>query len=389
MRILIIDPYMPLFDCASGYRRLVEILRILVSRGDAVSFVACEGRNQERYAAALRVMGIEVYAGNPDASTEEGHLVMDTAQGGSTDLARLVQFGRYDLVIFSYYHTAEAYLSVVRRLSPITRVMIDTIDVHCVREQREAELYNDAELFQQAAEVKRRELAIYSQVDAVITVTHDDRRFLLEVLPGARIHVIPNIHVVAEYVPLWEKRVGLLFVGNFHHRPNRDAARFLCQEIMPRVWNSLPNVSLTIAGFAVPVEIQAFAEERITIVGHVPDMTPYLQSHRISLAPLRFGAGLKGKIGEALAAGTPVITTPIGAEGMPLFENPDALLIAEDSEAFAEAIGRLYQDESVWHVLSARGRDLVLKHYSPQVVAKLVDGVLSEYETAQGHALTC
>jgi O-antigen biosynthesis protein len=375
MRMLVVDPYMPLFDCSSGHRRLMEILRMLVARGDVVSYVACEGRNQERYAAALRALGIEVYAGNPDVATEAGNLVVAAASGKSTDLASLLRDGRYDLVLCSYYQTAEAYLATVRRLCPRTRIIVDTVDVHFVREQREAQLCYDLELFRQATDTRRRELAVYSQADVVIAVTPVDRGHLLDNLPEANIQVIPNIHEVAADVPGWSERAGLLFVGNFHHRPNRDAVRFLGEEIMPRVWSKLPDLPLTVAGFAVPAEVQAFAGERVTIAGHVPDVTPYLRRHRISVVPLRFGAGLKGKIGESMAAGTPVVTTPIGAEGMPLANGPEALLIAEDGEGFADAVVRLHQDETLWGLLSTGGRELVLRNYCPQVVAKLVEAV--------------
>jgi glycosyltransferase involved in cell wall biosynthesis len=389
MRILVIDPYMPLFDCASGYRRLLEMLKLLAARKASICFVACEGRNQERYAFVLRALGIEVYAGNPDATIDAGTLMIESVRGQSTDLNTLLRHGHYDIALLSYYQTAETYLATVRRQSPSTRIFIDTVDVHFVREQREAELHKDTSLFRQAAETKRRELVIYSQADAVITATDQDRQQLSAELPSARFHVIPNIHELTEHVPPWEKRTGLLFVGNFHHRPNRDAARFLCSEIMPRVWRTLPNVYLTIVGFAVPDEILAFAGERIAVVGHVPEITPYLQQARVSVAPLRFGAGLKGKIGEALGAGTPVVTTAVGAEGMPLSEHPNALLIAEGEDRFAEAIVRLYQDESLWNLLSADGRELISRHYSPQVVAQFIDGVFAEKEPLSASELPC
>jgi O-antigen biosynthesis protein len=377
MRILVVDPYMPLYDCSSGHRRLLELLRILVAGRNEVSFVACEGRNQERYANALKLMGTDVYCGNPDIAINPGNLVLEKTPGTNTDLATLLLAGSYDIVILSYFHTAELYLNSVRRLSPHSKIFIDTVDVHFVREQREAELYEDIDLFRQAAETRRREIDIYSKADVLITVTQEDRSALLRELPSAHIHILPNIHRVSHDVPAWAERDGLFFVGNFYHRPNKDAVRFLCREIMPRIWMAMPAISLTIAGYALPDELRKLAEERIFFAGHVPDTAPYLRSHRISVAPLRFGAGLKGKVGEALAAGVPVVTTPIGAEGIPLQENPDYLLVAGDAESFAEAVVRLYQDEILWNHMSVEGRKFVWQHYSPQRAESLMAVVFS------------
>ena len=133
---------------------------------------------------------------------------------------------------------------------------------------------------------------------------------------------------------------SILFVGDFRHAPNADAVLFFYRHVLPLVRRSLRDVAVTIVGDAPPREVRALSSADITVTGWVPDVEPYLTTHCISIAPLRFGAGLKGKIVEAMATGLPVVTTPVGAEGMELVHGSTAL-IAESPEAFARAVIQL------------------------------------------------
>lgn len=372
-RILVVDALLPIFDRASGSRRLFEIIKIFIDQGHAVTFIARNGFNQERYAKELMRLGVEVYSTDPDKMRALGY----NTSTSPIDLKKLLTESQYDLAWLSFYYIAEQYLPDIRRFSPKTRIYIDTVDVHFMREQRQAEIYQDDILFKKAAETRLREIKIYQQADALIAVTEEDRRHLLVKLPTAHIHVVPNIHDVQDYVPPFEQRNGLLFVGNFRHTPNIDAVFFFVMEILPRIRRKIPEVTFTIVGNAPPPEIQLLNRDRIIVTGYVPDVSPYLQSHRVAVAPLRYGAGLKGKIGEALASGTPVITTSIGSEGMHLKSNQEVLLVADDPEGFASATIRLYYSKTLWQKLSHNGRAYVKKYYTPQVVAKHIEKILN------------
>lgn len=376
-RIIVVDPFLPDYDRASGSRRLFEILKILVAQGHAVTFIARNGYNQERYAKDLRRLGIEVYSTDPEKLQAMGYFV----SAPSIDLGRLLTESNYDLAWLSFYDIAEQYLPDIRRFSLSTQIYIDTVDVHFVREQREAELYQNKKLLRRAAETKLRELAIYRQADVLITVTEEDQRHLLAELPEAVVHTVPNVHDVHYDFPPFEERNGLLFIGNFRHRPNGDAVLYFVREILPRVRREIPEITLTVVGNAPPLEIQALAQDGIVVTGYVPDTLPYLQAHRATVAPLRYGAGLKGKVGEALAAGTPVITTSIGSEGMQLGSDQEILLVADDPETFAAAIVRAYTDKSLWQKLSQNGLAYVKEHYTPEVVAKRIEAILSDSST--------
>ena len=372
-RILIIDPLLPMYDRASGSKRLFEVVRMLVAGGHAVTFIARNGVDSERYAPELQRLGVEVYAGDPERMRECGYV----SKAWPLDLRRLLQDSAYDTIVLSFWYIAEQYLGRIRSWSPGSRVVIDTVDVHYVREQRQAELYNRPDLLRQAADTQRRELGVYRQADALVVVTEDDGQALLRQVPGVPVFVVPNIHKVVHDVPPVDGRDGLLFVGGFAHPPNVDAVLYFHQAIWPGIKQRVPNAHWTIVGNNPPPAILSLAGPSITVTGYVPDLLPYLQSHLISVAPLRYGAGMKGKIGEALAHGLPVLTTTIGAEGMGLGAEGSGALVADDPEMFADLVARLYGDRALWGRLSATGRRHMEARFSPEAVTRPLDALLT------------
>jgi glycosyltransferase involved in cell wall biosynthesis len=163
----------------------------------------------------------------------------------------------------------------------------------------------------------------------------------------------------------------MLFVGNFLHGPNVDAVTWLIEDILPKVH----GLGLTVVGGNPPQHLVERAGPRVSFAGYVPDMTPYLDAARVSVAPLRYGAGMKGKIGEAMAAGLPVVTTPIGAEGMGLVDGMSAL-ISSTAEGFAAAVTQLAGDRALWESIAAAGRALVGEHWTPAAAGARVREVL-------------
>ncbi|HTA30996.1 MAG TPA: glycosyltransferase, partial [Candidatus Cybelea sp.] len=365
-RILVVDPLLPMYDRASGSKRLFEMLKLLATAGHAVTFIARNGQQADRYVPELEQLGIEVYAGDADRMKELGFKI----KARPLDLKKLLRDSQYDTVILSFWYIAQQYLSLIRACSPASRLLIDTVDVHFLRERRQAELYPDPKLRQQAEITYVNELKIYRQADALITVTEDDRQALLKEIPESRIFVVPNIHDLAKDVSPVNNRQGLLFVGGFAHLPNLDAVLYFHHEIWPRVLRRVPAARWTIVGNNPPPAVQALACASIQVTGYVPSVEPYLRSNLISVAPLRYGAGMKGKIGEALAHGLPVVITSIGAEGMGLKNGDGGALVADDPETFAAHIARLYADSELWNRLSAEGRRHMELNFTPQCIAQ-------------------
>jgi len=136
-------------------------------------------------------------------------------------------------------------------------------------------------------------------------------------------------------------------------------------------------VQFYVVGSKPPPEIQALASEDVIITGFVEDLNPMLDKMRVSVAPLRYGAGIKGKIGTAMAAGLPVVATSLAAEGMSL-EHEENILIADSAEAFANAVVRLYEDESLWNKLSRDGLAFAEYAWGPEAAYKRLADILRE-----------
>jgi len=228
------------------------------------------------------------------------------------------------------------------------------------------------------------ELRTYAAADVVLTVSDKEAAFVNDLTGQPDLAVaVPLTTSLPSQVPPFEARCGAVFVGNFRHAPNVDAAEFLCREVLPRMEEpplAAQPIYIVGTGAAEHVGAAALAAEHVRVVGWVPDLEPYLRSVRVALVPLRHGAGVKGKLLEALAAGTPVVSTTIGAEGLDV-RHGEHLLIADSPAAFAGQLRRLLQDEDLWTRLSKAGRALVEQRYSHAAsrrrIVEAIDGVLA------------
>ncbi|WP_445147921.1 glycosyltransferase [Baekduia sp. Peel2402] len=352
----------PPADRDSGSLRQRRLIELLLADGHDVALLARDGSEpgQREAALELEAMGVEVLLGDPERSA-----VAHAAGRPPCDVAALLARVRPDLVWLSFYDVAEAYLPLLRAHAPGARAVVDTVDVHCVREAREAELSGRPADAIAAERTRQREVAAYGAADALIAVSDDDAAALRVLAPAVPVVVISNVHPPEPQGPGPDARDGALFVGNFRHRPNVDAALFLVGDVWPRVRAALPGARLTLAGGSPPPEVLALAGEAIEVTGWVPAIAPLLDAARVSVAPLRYGAGVKGKIGEALAHGVPVVTTTIGAEGMELVDGEHAL-VTDDPAGLADAIVRLHRDDTLWTALGTAGRASLEARLSPQ-----------------------
>lgn len=359
LSVLVIHDELPTYDRQSGGLRLHRYVEAMIAEGHDITFLARAAWAQERYAEELRASGVEVHMMDPRRLRAAGLRV----PGLGVDLRLLLKRKRFDVAYLNFYHTSELYLPEIRAFSPATRIIIDTHDVHHVRERRGAELSGDGAALAAAERTRVREAAIYSQADLLGAVSEDDARALEELAPGVPIEIVTNVHVDVPPGPAFEERSGLVFVANFDHTPNVDAVLDFHEHSWPLIAEAIPEAQLMLVGFNPPPAVRALHGGRITVTGQVPETGPYLEAARVSIAPLRYGAGVKGKIGEALMHGLPVVTTPIGAEGMHL-QDGEHVLIAEPGEDFARAVIRLYGDAELWRIIAETGRTHIRQHHS-------------------------
>jgi glycosyltransferase involved in cell wall biosynthesis len=366
-RLLVIDWKPPTPDLDSGSYRLRLILDLLLESGFAVDFIGDREAESPDYAEVLRELGIRTLVGQ---SAALDHLA--------------VQGHRYSQVWISRPEVAEVYLASVRALAPQALVIYDTVDLHWVRFERGAAFASDpTELLERAHQYRRLELANARAADRVIAITADERARLLQEDPGLDVRVLPNVHPVVDKAAPPSARRDLFFIGGFQHEPNVDAMLYFAAEILPLVRAELPEVRLRIVGSHMPESIRQLDSPAIEAVGYVAEVESCFAQARLFVAPLRHGAGMKGKIGQSLSQGLPVVTTAIGAEGMGLTHEREAL-IADDPRAFAAAVVRLYRDDALWSRLSEAGLTLMRACYSGPVVAEQLRALLTEPVASPG-----
>jgi glycosyltransferase involved in cell wall biosynthesis len=196
-------------------------------------------------------------------------------------------------------------------------------------------------------------------VDVVLTPSDHELGYIREDAPAADVRILPPFADMSASTPdagppLADRDV-VLFIGGFGHLPNVDAAIHLVRDVMPRVWREVPDARVRIVGDAPPPEVRALAVDRVVVAGWVPDLDPELARARLTLSPLRFGSGVKGKVVTSLAAGVPVVTTSIGDEGIGLAKGTEAL-IADDPDDLARAVVRLFREPGLAEALADAGR---------------------------------
>jgi glycosyltransferase involved in cell wall biosynthesis len=209
-----------------------------------------------------------------------------------------------------------------------------------------------------------------------LVVSPFEQALLAQLVPEARVMVLSTIHELLPGGKPFAEREGLVFIGGFQHPPNTDAVLWYAKEILPLVREALPGAKTYIVGSKVPANIRALATEDFIVTGYVPDVTSYFTGCRASIAPLRYGAGVKGKINLAMSYGLPVIATTPSIEGMHLCPGDD-VLVADDPAAFAAEIVRVYGDEALWRKLAAGGRDNIRKHFSRDVARSTITRLIA------------
>jgi len=178
-------------------------------------------------------------------------------------------------------------------------------------------------------------------------------------------------------------RLDIVFLGSYQHTPNVDAVHYFATEIMPLLRKQLPGVRFYAVGSKPPADIQALASEDIIITGFVEELTPFLDKMRVSVAPLRYGAGVKGKIGTAMAVGLPIVATTLAAEGMSLSDGEN-ILVVDGAEPFANAVAKIYQDEAFWNCISQNGMTFADKAWGAEVAWGMLAAILADFSFKVG-----
>ncbi len=360
-RILAIDACMLTPDQDSGSQRTQRVLSLLVKLGCKVTFIADNLEYRQPYVTALQQAGIEVQF-HPYARSIADFL----GRHGS----------EFDVVLIARHYIAAKHIDAVRALVPNALVVFDTHDLHFLREERLAALEGSRAAEASAASSREAELALIRKVDVTLVVSPVEKNLLGELAPESNVMVLSNIHEIHPPGKAFAERQGIIFIGGFRHPPNTDGVLWYAQEILPRVRERLPGVKTYIVGSEVPASIRKLAFDDFIVTGYVEDIAPYFTGCRVSISPLRYGAGVKGKINLAMSYGVPVVATPSSIEGMYLTPGVD-VMVGADPEAFADAVVRVYNDERLWSALAEGGRENIRAHFSQEVALGAITRLLA------------
>jgi GT2 family glycosyltransferase len=268
----------------------------------------------------------------------------------------------FDAVYITRYTVAQDTIARVRKLAPQARIILNAADLHFLRELRAALSTDDPARLVAMRSVRDRELAMMTAADLVLSYNEVEHSVIASHTDGqARVMTCPWVVEIAARVPPLKGRKGLSFLGSFHHHPNAQAVAWFCAEVMPRL--SGTGAHLTIYGSGMGPEIAALASDTVHPAGFIETLADAYDPHRIFVAPLLSGAGIKGKVLNAIAHGIPTILSPVAAEGIGLRNGHDCL-IAETPHDWAEAIARLSTDDKLWLSMSKAARLYAAEQFS-------------------------
>lgn len=345
--VLIIDEIIPEFNKDSGSRRLTEIIKLLLKNKVSVFLIADlkQYKYKSDYIQKFKDLGVNVYQPSID---QKGQLVT------KEDFIKLIT-PKIDVAWLHRPTIFSKFQSLVKTANPNIKLVFDMVDFHYVRLLREYELNKDEALKAEAEKFLKIELENCKNADVVIAISTTDKELLKQHFnTDEKVVLISNIHQhidKSDNFNSFENRNDLLFVGSFRHDPNSDAVKYLKEDIMPLVWKDIPDLKVNIIGSYITDEIEALASDKFKLLGFVDDLNAVINTTKLFVAPLRFGAGIKGKIGQSLEHSLPLVTTNVGAEGFD-FGNQKQIMIANNAEAIAQKVIDLYTNKILWEEAS-------------------------------------
>lgn len=343
-RVLFIDEFVPNAKASGGGHAAMSEIRLFQALGTAVDFVALSPPTSDAEVRDLTDLGVTFHADGLQVLTRHGR--------------------EFDTVYVTRSHVAETVIDTVRDYAPQARLIVNVADLHFLRELRRAEIENDEPGMRQAEAMRENELAVLARADLVLTYSDVEKRIIESRLGRqTRVALCPWVEQIATVVAPFEQRRGIAYLGGFAHAPNVDAVRWFIEAVMPLLRASLPGVRLYVYGADIPPVIEALQSEDVSVAGFVEDVAEVYDRCRVFIAPLRYGAGLKGKVAGALARGVPCVLSPIAAEGF-FSSGTAAAEIAETPGQWAEAVRILHENRAAWQAMSEAALAYGASHFT-------------------------
>ena len=363
--VLFISPHLPDFDTSSGGRRATLMLQLMAEEFDV--YVYTLGDKQKKYIDKLKSVGVTVVKG-PHLS----EIDIDNHQYPEVKL----QLPRVDAIIYAWY-TTYFQSKYLMQLYPKATIIFDSVDVHWIREERLLGI--DENLTRDGInQNKLNEVHAYNQGKIIWAVTEEDKQSIIEEIPSADVRVVSNVHDIAVTKYVDNKKHNILFFGGFKHTPNISAAKKLCEEILPAIRKEVPKATVVLAGSHAPDEIRKLGDlPGVDFRGFIEDedLNALYDDCTITIVPLLAGAGIKGKICEAIAHKLPIVTNSIGNEGIEL-ENEVNGLVTDDYDEMAELAIKALKREYDFDLFTERAQQKLLSLVGPdEVKSQMVESV--------------
>jgi|GEM_PF-3900470 len=379
MRIMVISPRLPRYDVGSSNVRVHHILKLFVEAGHSVELVyysdtASDARYIKEWQHQLDVTRLP-----GDGATLIGHVHFAKRKPDIVWVTNLWDPNSLD--------SAYRFTKWVKETHPEIRVVIDTMDYHCKKYLRKYETSGNQTDMVLAQEFARLEKLAYPMADRIVTVTADEAENISSAIDGCQCSVIPNIHLPLEETPEFENRQHICFIGSLQINHNADAVKWFISEVWPVILREDPGTEFHVMGFNNGLfKEELEANPGVKVIGYVRNAEEAVSAYRVLVCPMLYGAGMKGKLGTAAAAGTPFVTTTVGAEGFE-FRNGIDCYISDDAAEFARQCVTLMNDSCRWHELKSAMVNKFTAEYSPAAVGPRLEAILGSLLTGRPKAV--
>ena len=363
--VVVIDHYVPTYDKDAGSRNVYQYTRCLVKLGYNVKLIGDNFFKSEPYTSVFEAMGVEVLVGNYYFQNWKAWFRENKEH--------------IDFVWMNRPHISIKYIDFIKKETQ-AKVIYHVHDLHFVREEKEYKITGDEAFRKESEKWKPIELSLMNKADVNITVSADEQKVMNNLIPGEKAMVMPIFAyeeptVAAAHEP--RQKENILFVGGFNHRPNEDGVLWFMEKIWPVFKEHNPETKFTIAGSNPTDKVKSLASDDVTITGYISDeeLAELYATCRVCVLPLRFGAGVKGKLIEAMHNGIGIVSTNIGIEGLPGIEN--CIIGKDEEQEFAQELIRIYNDadylEEKKHLYSQYMKD----NFSMEILQKKLKNIFS------------
>jgi O-antigen biosynthesis protein len=362
--ILVIDHYVPQFDKDAGSRTTFQYLELFVSLNMNIKFLGDNFYRHEPYTTILQQMGIEVLYG-PWYRDNWQQWMLENKE-------------KFDFVYLNRPHISIKYIDFIKD-NTLAKILYYGHDLHYLRELKQYEIEKDKQLLESSTKWKEIETYLFKNTNVILTPSSEEQLVIMNLDVNTNIKTIRPFfyEYLHRSITDFGKRKNILFVGGFNHKPNKDAVLWFIEEIWPSVKEEIPEIQFIIIGSNPPEEILNIGDDKIIIKGYVNDatLTEVYSQCRITVIPLRYGAGVKGKTVEAMHLGLPIVTTSFGIEGMP--GDLSFLRPHNTAEDFARQLIELYKSDEELLELSKLEIEYIYANFSKTVAEKIMREILS------------